>query len=81
MAKYGLGPRAKTKTVLKSVSKWAQFGSMQNLKFKTFLNKNPPNIPFPVKGFIITAIIIFVIIIIFTTIVKLVEANIKDHYL
>ena len=36
------GPRAKTKTVLKSVSKWAQFGSMQNLKFQNFLNKNPP---------------------------------------
>ena len=30
------GPRAKTKTVLKSVSKWEQFGSMQNLKFQTF---------------------------------------------
>ena len=30
------GPRAKTKTVLKSVSKWQQFGSMQNLKFQTF---------------------------------------------
>ena len=29
-------PRAKTKTVLKSVSKWAQFGTMQNLKFQTF---------------------------------------------
>ena len=36
------GPRAKTKTVLKSVSKWEQFGSMQNLKFQTLLNKNPP---------------------------------------
>ena len=35
------GPRAKTKTVLKSVNKWEQFGSMQNLKF---LNKNPPTI-------------------------------------
>ena len=40
------GPRAKTKTVMKSVSKWAQFGSMQNLKFQTFLNKNPPTPPF-----------------------------------
>ena len=30
------GPRAKTKTVLKSVSKWEQFGSLQNLKFQTF---------------------------------------------
>ena len=37
------GPRAKTKRVLKSVSKMQQFGSMQNLKFQTFLNKNPPN--------------------------------------
>ena len=37
------GCRAKTKTVLKSVSKWAKFGSMQNLKFQSFLNKNPPN--------------------------------------
>ena len=36
------GPRAKTKTVLKSVSKWAQFGTMQNLKFQTLLNKNHP---------------------------------------
>ena len=26
-------PPKKTKTVLKSVSKWAQFGSMQDLKF------------------------------------------------
>ena len=33
-------PKAKTKTVLKSVSKWAQFGTMQNLKFQTFLNEN-----------------------------------------
>ena len=38
------GPKAKTKTVLKSVSKWAQFGSMQNFKFQTLLNKNHPNI-------------------------------------
>ena len=38
------GPRAKTKTVLKSVSKWKQFGSMPNLKFQTLLNKNHPNI-------------------------------------
>ena len=30
------GPRAKTKTVLKTMSKWAQFDSMQNLKFQTF---------------------------------------------
>ena len=37
------GPRAKTKTVLKSVSKWAQFGSMQNLKFQTLPDKNPPS--------------------------------------
>ena len=36
------GPRAKTKTVLKSVSKWAQFGSMQNLKFQTLPHKNHP---------------------------------------
>ena len=36
------GPRAKTKTVLKSVSKWEQFGSMPNLKFQTLFNKNPP---------------------------------------
>ena len=36
------GPRAKTKTVLKSVSKWEQFGSMPNFKFQTLLNKNPP---------------------------------------
>ena len=38
------GPRAKTKTVLKSVSKMQQFGSMQNLRFQTFLNKNPPKL-------------------------------------
>ena len=37
------GPRAKTKIVLKSVSKVDQLGSMHNLKFQTFLNKNPPN--------------------------------------
>ena len=36
------GPRAKTKIVLKSVSKVDQLGSMHNLKFQTFLNKNPP---------------------------------------
>ena len=36
------GPRAKTKTVLKSVSKMQQFGSMQNLKFQTLLVKNHP---------------------------------------
>ena len=40
------GPGAKTKIVLKSVSKMQQLGSMQNLKFQTFLNKNPPNIMF-----------------------------------
>ena len=39
------GPRAITKTVLKSVSKWAQFGSMQNLKFQTLQNKNHPTHP------------------------------------
>ena len=38
------GPRAKTKTVLKSVSKLQQFDGMPNLKFQTLLNKNPPNI-------------------------------------
>ena len=38
------GPRAKTKIVLKSVSKVEQLGSMPNLKFQTFLNKNHPNI-------------------------------------
>ena len=37
------GPRAKTKTVLKSVSKWEQFGSMQNLQ--TLPNKNHPTVP------------------------------------
>ena len=37
------GPRAKTKIVLKSVSKVDQLGSMHNLKFQTFLNKNHPN--------------------------------------
>ena len=37
------GPRAKTKIVLKSVSKVDQLGSMHNLKCQTFLNKNPPN--------------------------------------
>ena len=37
------GPRAKTKIVLKSVSKVDQLGSMPNLKFQTFLNKNPPS--------------------------------------
>ena len=30
------GPRAKTKTVLKSVSKWELFDSMPNLKCQTF---------------------------------------------
>ena len=43
------GPRAKTKTILKSVSKLEQFDSMPNLKFQTLLNKNhldtPPHIP------------------------------------
>ena len=38
------GPKAKTKTVLKSVSKWEQFGSMQNLKFQTLPNKNHPSV-------------------------------------
>ena len=38
------GPRAKTKIVLKSVSKVEQLGSMPNLKFQTFLNKNPPSV-------------------------------------
>ena len=37
------GPRAKTKIVLKSVSIVDQLGSMPNLKFQTFLNKNHPN--------------------------------------
>ena len=37
------GPGAKTKTVLKSVSKMQQLGSMPDLKFQTFLNKNPPS--------------------------------------
>ena len=36
------GPRAKTKTVMKPVKQWEKLGSMPNLKFKTFLNKNPP---------------------------------------
>ena len=36
------GPRAKTKTVLKFMSKMQQLGSMPNLKFQTLLNKNPP---------------------------------------
>ena len=35
------GPKAKTKTVLKLVSKMQQLGSMQNFKFETLLNKNP----------------------------------------
>ena len=39
------GPRAKTKTVIKPVKQWEKLGSMPNLKFKTFLNKNPPNWP------------------------------------
>ena len=37
------GPRAKTKTVMKSVSQWAKFGTMQNLKFQTLPHKNHPN--------------------------------------
>ena len=37
-------PKAKTKTVLKSVSKMQQLGSIQNLKFQTLSNKNHPNI-------------------------------------
>ena len=36
------GPRATTKTVLKSVSKLQQFDSIPNLKCKTLLNKNHP---------------------------------------
>ena len=36
------GPRAKTKTGLKSVSKMQQLDSMQKLKFQTFLHKNHP---------------------------------------
>ena len=36
------GPRAKTKTVLKSVSKMQQLDSMPNFKCQTFLNKNHP---------------------------------------
>ena len=38
------GPRAKTKIVLKSVCKLDQLGSMNNLNFKTFLNKNLPTV-------------------------------------
>ena len=38
------GPKAKTKIVLKSVSKVDQLGSMPNLKCQTFLNKNPPSV-------------------------------------
>ena len=34
--------RAKTKTVLKSVSKMQQLGSMRNLEFQTLANKNHP---------------------------------------
>ena len=37
------GLRAKTKIVLKSVSKVDQLESMHNLKYQTFLNKNPPS--------------------------------------
>ena len=37
------GPRAKTKIVLKSVNKVDQLGSMHNLKFQTFPNKNHPS--------------------------------------
>ena len=36
------GSRAKTKTVLKSVSKLQQFDSMPNLRFQTLLNKDHP---------------------------------------
>ena len=36
------GPRAKTKIVVKSMSKMQQLGSMPILNFKTFLNKNHP---------------------------------------
>ena len=32
------GPRAKTRIILKSVSKVDQIGSMHNSKFQTFLN-------------------------------------------
>ena len=39
------GPRAKTKTVLKSVKQWEQHGSMPKSKKLTFLNKNHPNHP------------------------------------
>ena len=37
------GPRAKTKIVLKSVSKVHKLGSRHNLKLQTFLSKNPPS--------------------------------------
>ena len=36
------GSRAKTKTVLKSVSKMQQLGSMPNLRLLTFLKKESP---------------------------------------
>ena len=36
------GPRAKTKIVVKSMSKMQQLGSMPILNFQTFLNKNHP---------------------------------------
>ena len=38
------GPRAKTITVLKSVSKMQQLDSMPNLKCQTFLNKYHPSV-------------------------------------
>ena len=37
------GPRAKTKIVLKSVSKIHKLGCRHDLKLQTFLNKNPPS--------------------------------------
>ena len=36
------GPKAKTKTVLKTVCKTTQLGSMQNLRNTNILNKNHP---------------------------------------
>ena len=37
------GPTAKTKIVLKSVSRVHKLGSRHNSKLQTFLNKNPPS--------------------------------------
>ena len=53
------GPSAKTKIVLKSVKQWEQLGNMHNLKFQTFLNKNPPTLHFQCATFFYSCVLAF----------------------